>query len=216
MRRPHRNRHSFSYPLCDVDAYGVSKHPEANGVDESRRPAVRETLEAFALGGSKAADGRAGGDDIATVIVAGGYINNQGFRAAAQIATARAESAATLAVSTEGRLRKTDGLIPNVGNPAYSGAMPADRSNATFKRGGRLFLRLAARWRMPAQALGEREYFGAAFGSRIETRETAEEPSAALGHSEPLSIKHAPRSRIPETLHFTEDESEVAPASGSK
>jgi len=82
-------------------------------------------------------------------------------------------------------------------------------SNAACSEAGSDFPRFSARRRMPAQAFAEREYFGAAFGSRIEAREQAEDPSAALGHSEPLSIKSSPCSMIPDFVHLTEDSPEV-------
>jgi len=67
---------------------------------------------------------------------------------------------------------------------------------------------------MPAQAFLVRKYFGATLGSRIEAREQAEDPSAALGHSEPLSIKHPPCSMIPDPVHFHEHAGKVSPFIG--
>lgn len=156
----HGRRHSSGDPLRDVDAYGVAEHPVADGVAESFCPAIGEALQAFAFSRCKSTDGRAGWGNaeevIATVTANRGCVDNQGFRAAAQIATTRAERAATFAVSPEGRLREADGLIFNAGIAFYAFGILAIRSSAECKRGGRFFFRLAARRRMPAQAFLER------------------------------------------------------------
>jgi hypothetical protein len=67
---------------------------------------------------------------------------------------------------------------------------------------------------MPAQAFLERKYFGATLGSSIAASEHAEDPSAALGHSEVLSVKQSPRSRIPDPVQLNEDGEEVSPVVG--
>jgi hypothetical protein len=56
--------------------------------------------------------------------------------------------------------------------------------------GGNSLLLLAARRRMPAQAIGDKEYFSDTVGSNISTSEQTEHPYSSLRHTEVLRIKH--------------------------
>jgi hypothetical protein len=73
--------------------------------------------------------------------------------------------------------------------------------------------RAFARLRIPAAALGLKEYLGWASGSKMSDNEDA---TTALGDSEELRVKNSPRQAIPELAQGIEDDREITSASGSK
>src|SRR5689334_21341528 len=92
---------------------------------------------------------------------------------------------------------------------ASSGEVDTTARRAASKAGGKIRFRRAARRRIPAQARGESQNFGATSGSRISRNEESENAGSHLGESEVSSIQSCPRAIVPELIQRNENGEEA-------